>query len=146
MVPLDTLEENLNQTLKAPKLDPVLLAVANDYLANQEISEIATSYGITPDRVTQILEKKEVKEYINTIFLTQGYLHRNKRLALINKVIDHKLEEATESGIYSKVDLLYWIKMLNEIETSIRPKKEVPQVAIQVNNNYQELMKKLIEE
>ena len=138
-----TTVEALNKTLETPPLDPVVLAIANDYLAGHDISKLSEEYGITEDRVTSVIEKKEVKSYIDSVFATQGYLNRIKRVALINRVIDQKIEEAMETGIYSKKDLLDWMKHLQEVETGLKPKNNSPAVAIQVNN-YDKLMKDLM--
>ena len=58
-------------------------------------------------------------------------------------MIDQKIEEAMETGIYSKKDLLDWMKHLQEVETGLKPKNNGPAVAIQVNN-YDKLMKDLM--
>ena len=134
----------LNRTLEAPALDPVVLALANDYLSGKGVVEIADEYGISEDRVTAVIEKKEVKNYIDSVFATQGYLNRIKRINLINQVIDQKIQDAVETGIYSKKDLLDWMKHLQEVETSLQPKQTGPAVAVQINN-YDKLMKDLME-
>ena len=140
-----TTVEALNKTLEAPALDPVVLALANDYLSGQSVEEIATNDGISEDRVTAVIEKKEVKNYIDSVFATQGYLNRIKRINLINQVIDQKIQEAVETGIYSKKDLLDWMKHLQEVETSLKPKQsQGPAVAVQINN-YDKLMKDLMD-
>ena len=140
-----TTVDALNKTLEAPALDPVVLALANDYLSGQSVEEIAETYGISEDRVTAVIEKKEVKNYIDSVFATQGYLNRIKRINLINQVIDQKIQEAVETGIYSKKDLLDWMKHLQEVETSLKPKQsQGPAVAVQINN-YDKLMKDLME-
>ena len=140
-----TTVDALNKTLEAPALDPVVLALANDYLSGQSVEEIATNYGISEDRVTAVIEKKEVKNYIDSVFATQGYLNRIKRINLINQVIDQKIQEAVETGIYSKKDLLDWMKHLQEVETSLKPKQsQGPAVAVQINN-YDKLMKDLMD-
>ena len=140
-----TTVDALNKTLEAPALDPVVLALANDYLSGKGVEEIADEYGISEDRVTAVIEKKEVKNYIDSVFATQGYLNRIKRINLINQVIDQKIQEAVETGIYSKKDLLVWMKHLQEVETSLKPKQaQGPQVAVQINN-YDKLMKDLME-
>ena len=141
--PITTVDA-LNKSLETPPLDPVVLAVANDYLSGKSISVLADEYGISEDRVTGVIEKKEVKAYIDSVFATQGYLNRVKRVALINRVIDQKLEEAMETGIYSKKDLLDWMKHLQDVETNLKPKKDGPAVAVQINN-YDRLMKDLME-
>lgn len=142
--PLTTIDA-LNSSLETPPLDPVILAIANDYLAGHSISEIADDYGITQDRVTAVLEKREVKAYVDGVFATQGYLNRVKRMQIINAVIDQKMTEALETGIYSKKDLLDWMKHLNEVEASVKPKERGPAVAVQINN-YDKLMKDLLNE
>ena len=139
-----TTVDALNRSLEAPPLDPVMLALANDYLSGKSILEIADEYGITEDRVTSVIEQKEVKNYVDSVFATQGYLNRIKRINLINSVIDQKIQEAVETGIYSKKDLLDWMKHLQEVETSLKPKQTGPQVAVQINN-YDKLMKDLME-
>ena len=141
---ITTTVDALNKTLEAPALDPVVLALANDYLSGKGVEEIASEYGITEDRVTAVIEKKEVKNYIDSVFATQGYLNRIKRINLINQVIDQKIQEAVETGIYSKKDLLDWMKHLQEVEPSLKPKAaQGPQVAVQINN-YDKLMKDLM--
>ena len=59
-------------------------------------------------------------------------------------MIDQKIQEAVETGIYSKKDLLDWMKHLQEIETGMKPKNTGPAVAVQINN-YDKLMKDLME-
>lgn len=139
-----TTVEALNRTLEAPPLDPVLLSIANDYLAGKSIDIISDEYGIPSDRVTAVIEKREVKAYIDNVFATQGYLNRNRRIALINAVIDQKIQEAVETGIYSKKDLLDWMKHLADIEATLKPQAKGPAVAVQINN-YDRLMKDLLE-
>jgi len=141
--PLTTVDA-LNRTLEAPALDPVVLAIANDYLSGKSIETIADEYGITADRVTAVVEKREVKTYIDNVFATQGYLNRARRIALINQVIDQKVQDAIETGIYSKKDLLDWMKHLAEVEATLKPQAKGPAVAVQINN-YDRLMKDLLE-
>jgi len=139
-----TTVEALNRTLQAPPLDPVILALANDYLSGATIEQIAADYSISTDRVTTVLDKKEVKHYIDSVFATQGYLNRVKRIAIINRVIDQKIADALETGIYSKKDLLDWMKHLAEIEDKLKPTEKGPAVAVQINN-YDKLMRDLLE-
>lgn len=139
-----TTVEALNRTLDAPPLDPVMLAIANDYLSGKSIDIIADEYGISGDRVTSVIEKREVKQYIDNVFATQGYLNRIRRFALINAVIDQKVQEAVETGVYSKKDLLDWMKHLADVEATLKPQAKGPAVAVQINN-YDRLMKDLLE-
>ena len=49
-----------------------------------------------------------------------------------------------ETGIYSKKDLLDWMKHLQEVEKDLKPKTQGPAVAVQINN-YDKLMRDLME-
>lgn len=140
----DTIETNITKSLEAPKLDPIYLSIANDHLAGKKVDELATIYGVSEDLVTSVIAKKEVEQYITGVLLSRGYAHRAKRLSLIDKVIDGKIQEAEETGVFSKRDLLDWMKFMSEEEKNMRPKeKQGPQVAIQVNN-YEKLMGDLL--
>ena len=135
--------DHLNSSLEAPQLDPTILRIANDYLSGSSVEKLSEEHALGQDQIIDILEKREVKSYVDSVFLTQGYLNRVKRLQIINKVIDEKLLEGFESGVYTKKDLLDWLKLLNDMENTSKPKKEVG-VAVQINNNYDSLMKDLL--
>jgi len=138
-----TTADAINRSLDTPALDPVFLSIANDYLAGKSIAALAHDYNLPADRITSVIEKKEVKSYIDTVYATQGYLNRVKRVNLINQVIEQKMQDALETGILSKKDLLDWLKLLNDMESAAKPKIGGPAVAIQVNN-YEKLMKDLV--
>ena len=63
MSPTTTIEA-LNRTLQTAPLDPVILAIANDYLSGKSIDTIADEYGISTDRVTSTLDKKDRKSVV----------------------------------------------------------------------------------
>jgi hypothetical protein len=65
--------------------------------------------------------------------MSQGYLNRVRRMQVINRVVDEKLAEAAETGVWSKRDLLDWMKLLNDMDKEARPR--APTTAVQVNNN-----------
>lgn len=138
-----TTADAINRSLDTPALDPVFLSIANDYLSGKSIAALADEYGLPADRITSVIEKKEVKSYIDTVYATQGYLNRVKRIGLINQVIEQKMADALETGVLSKKDLLDWLKLLNDMESAAKPKVTGPAVAIQVNN-YEKLMKDLV--
>lgn len=139
-----TYSENLNESLEAPELDPQHLLVANELLTGKSIPQIAEETGLTTDFVTSIVERGEVKRYVDSVYMSQGYLNRARRLKLINKIIDEKLLEAEDTGVYSKKDLLDWMKLLMEMEKNQRP--TTPTTAVQVNqtNNYTNLLDSLM--
>lgn len=143
---LITYSDNLNASLEAPEVDPKYLILANELLSGKSIPQIAEEYSLSNDQVTSVVERTEVKRYIDSIYMSQGYLHRSRRMKIINEVIDEKLAEGRETGVFSKRDLLEWLKLLNDMEKDARPKQ--PSTAVQVNNqtnNYSTLMQDLFD-
>ena len=47
----------------------------------------------------------EVKKYIDTVYLDMGYRNKNNIATVLDEMIQSKLEEAQESGVYSNKDL-----------------------------------------
>lgn len=141
-----TYSDNLNAALEAPEIDPQYMVVANEMLCGKSIPQIAEITGLSNDQVTAISERAEVRRYVDAVYMSQGYLNRVRRMQVINKVIDEKLMEAAETGVYSKRDLLEWLKLLNDMDRDARPK--APTTAVQVNhtqtNNYTTLMQDLL--
>lgn len=132
------------------KISPENLEVANAYLQYGNILDTASMLGISPDRVTEVLDLKEVKRYIDNIYLDQGYRNREKLGKLLDQVIESKLEEALESGVYSNKDLADLIalahKMRNE-ELKLQESREKRDVGILIpteGSNYGKLMEKLL--
>lgn len=140
---LSTYADNLNASLEAPDLDPQHLLVANELLTGKSVPQIAEAFGMSPDRVTAICDRPETKRYVDAVIMSQGYMHRSRRLSIINRVIDEKLAEAAETGMYSKRDLLDWIKLLNEMDRDNKPKTPTTAVQINQNNNYTTLLQDL---
>lgn len=141
-----TYSDNLNASIEAPEVDPKHLILANELLSGKSIPQISEEYGLTSDQVTAVVERGEVKRYIDSVYMSQGYLHRSRRMSIINEVIDEKLAEARETGVFSKRDLLDWLKLLNDMEKDSRPKQ--PTTAVQVNNqtnNYSTLLNDLFD-
>lgn len=140
-----TYSDNLNNALEAPEIDPQHMVVANELLCGRSIPQIAELTGLSNDQVTAIAERAEVRRYVDAVYMSQGYLNRVRRMNIINKVIDEKMAEAAETGIYSKRDLLEWLKLLNDMDKDSRPR--APTTAVQVNNhtnNYSTLMQDLL--
>lgn len=136
------------------KILPENLEVANAYLSTGNALVAANNLGVTPDRVYEILEKKEVKEYMNSVYLDQGYRNRFKLAELLDEVIENKLREARESDMYSSKDLVDIIALAHKISIDHSKSTNITQQVknqqnIQVNGafgdgNYGKLMEKLL--
>lgn len=139
-----TSRDALDTNLTAPKIDPVFMTIAHEVVKGHSVMQIADTLDISADRVAQVLDREEVKNYINTIYLSQGYSNPFNLRKIAEQVIEAKMLEAQETGQFSKKDLLDWVKMMKELTEMMMPKKSAPQTAIQINNsNYHRLLEGL---
>jgi len=139
--------------MKLVKLAPENLEVANAYLSTGSALTAANQLGVTPDKVYNVLEKSEVKEYVNSVYLDQGYRNRFRLADLLDEVIEKKLEEARESDQYSSKDLVDIIALAHKISEDHKKTSttatNIRQQNVQINSpfgegNYGKLMEKLL--
>lgn len=130
-------------------LQPEDLDIANAYLTYGSAKETAEQLQIPEYQIVKILERSEVKEYINGIYLDRGYRNKNKIGQVLDQMIDSKLEDALESGIYTSKDLLELLQFAHKIRMD-ELKQEAGNTGPTVNianfgqGNYGQLMEKLL--
>lgn len=95
-----------NQDMPEFKLSPEALALTEVHLQTLDINETAKQLGISSEEVSHYLRKPEVKRFMDTVFLESGWRNKHKLAGLLDDMIDSKIEEAEETGIYSSKDLL----------------------------------------
>lgn len=90
---------------QALQISPEALEVANTYLEIQNVQETASQLGIPTDQVSEMLERREVRAYIDNIFLDVGYNNRFKMRGVMDAIIAKKLEELDDADIGSAKDI-----------------------------------------
>lgn len=140
-------------------ISPEGLDVANCYLQYGDIDTVSNVMQLPKIKVTQLLNKREVKQYIDTVYLDRGYRNRDRIGDLLDTIIASKLEEAEESGIYTSKDLMdvlsFAHKMrMDEIKAQGEADKHTnikSQTNVQINEglpygsgNYAKLLEKLM--
>ena len=147
----------------ATKMSPEGLEIANSYLEHGSIPAVASKLRVSQSEVTEILNKREIKQYIDTVFLDTGYRNRFKLSETLDMLIEKKLEESEETQIYTNKDMADLIQMahkmrMEEIKAQTEMEKAKAQtVKTQVNiqdnsglpfgqGNYGELIKKLMKD
>ena len=146
----------------ALKMSPEGLEVANTYLQLGNITEVCQELSLDENTVSEFLNKREIKQYIDQVYLDTGYRNRFKLANTLDNIIEEKLAEAEESQIYTNKDLadllqmahkmrMDEIKAMAELEKAKTPAYK--QTAnIQINElpfgqgNYGRLMEKLLVE
>ena len=147
----------------ATKMSPEGLTIANTYLAVGNVPAVCARLKMDTAKVSEMLNKREIKAYIDQVYLDTGYRNRFKLANSLDDLIERKLEEAEESQIYTNKDLadLYVMahkmrvdemKAMTELEkakasniknqTNVQINSELPFV----QGNYGKLMEKLLKE
>ena len=147
----------------ATKMSPEGLEIANSYLEHGSIPDVCTALNITENQVSEVLNKREVKQYIDTVFLDTGYRNRFKLSETLDLLIEKKLEEAEETEIYTNKDMADLLQMAHKMrieemkaQADMEKAKQLQvknMVNIQDNGalpfgqgNYGELIKKLLKD
>lgn len=86
-------------------ISPEALEIANTYLVSQNVQKTANELGLSPDQVTEILDRKEVRSYIDHIFLDVGFNNRFKIREVMDIIIQKKLQELEEADVGSSKDI-----------------------------------------
>jgi hypothetical protein len=139
------------------KMNPEMQEVASSYLITTDARLTAQDLGIPREKVIYYLNKPEVKRFIDTIYLEQGYLNKHRLQDILGEVMELKLEEMRESEIGSKKDIADLIALAHKIRSdeakimtgegsSNQPRN---QTNVQINtadfgNNYNSLLEKLV--
>ena len=144
-------------------ISPEGLEVVNSYLTFGNIRAVVEQLGVAENKVVELLNKREVKKYIDTVYLDMGYRNKNNIASLLDEMIGSKLEEAKESGVYSNKDLADLLQMahkmrMDEIKAQAELEKAQAtnvksQTNVQINEglpfgqgNYGKLMDKLLKD
>jgi len=138
-------------------ISPEALEVANCYLQLQDISKVVDELSISAETVTQILEKREVKAYIDHVFMNLGFNNRFKMRQAMDAIMSKKFQELDEAGVGSGKDILEIMALSHKItmehmaaQTALEKAKEGAtrsQTNVQINSegtNYNALIERLI--
>ena len=142
------------------RIAPEALEVANCYLQLQDAKKVAHELDLAPDLVTEILSRREVRSYIDSVFMDTGFNNRFQMRAAMDALIQKKFQELHEDDTGStkdisellalshkmSMDLLDREIQLEKLRTATAPQK---QVNVQINegldgSKYSHLISRLI--
>lgn len=86
-------------------ISPESLEIANSYLEFQSIDKVSEELGFPKDMISEILDRREVKAYIDNIFADVGFNNRFRIRSVMDVIIRKKLEELDEAEIGSGKDI-----------------------------------------
>lgn len=128
-------------------LTPEQLDIANAYLEFGTAKDTAEQLGLSESVVINLLERKDVSDYITGVYLDRGYRNRQKLGDVMDKIIESKLREAEESEMYSSKDLLEILKLAHQMRLDEIKLQQGNAPTVQIANiggNYSQLMEKLL--
>jgi hypothetical protein len=142
------------------RISPEALEVANAYLQLNDARAVAQELDLDPEVVTNLLARREVKSYIDSVFFDSGYNNRFLMRRAMDALIKQKFQELEESQTGSTKDIAELLQMshkmsmdlldreiaLEKARTQSGPQK---QVNVQINegldgSKYSQLVQKLI--
>ena len=108
---------NLPVTTPAESLaiSPEGLQIANAYLQTPDINKVAESLDIPPEIVSQVLERREVRSYVNSVFFSTGFNNRFQVRELMDTILKKKLQELDENDIGSNRDITEILALSHKI-------------------------------
>ena len=140
-------------------ISPEGLEIAKVYLETQDINITATRLGIDQLQVAQYLEKPEVKNYVDQVYLNAGYRNRFRLAEIMDQIVERKLTELNEAEVGSSKDILEILQFAHKMrmdELAAQTKLEAArasqvksQTNIQINSpfgdsNYGRLLDQLL--
>ena len=127
-------------------ISPEGLEIAKVYLETQDINITATRLGIDQLQVAQYLEKPEVKNYVDQVYLNAGYRNRFRLAEIMDQIVERKLTELNEAEVGSSKDILEILQFAHKLrldELAAQTKLEAArasqvkqQTNIQINSPY----------
>jgi len=142
------------------RISPEALEVANAYLQLNDARAVAQELDLDPEVVTNLLAKREVKSYIDSVFFDSGYNNRFLMRRAMDALIKQKFSELEESQTGSTKDSAELLRMshkmsmdlmdreiqLAKAQQAVGPQK---QVNVQINDaldgsKYSQLVQRLI--
>ncbi|MFP9170008.1 hypothetical protein ACLI2G_14585, partial [Enterococcus faecalis] len=110
-----------------------------------DVPSAARSLGMSEIAFRDIMNRSEVKNYLNDIFMESGFRNRDRLFGVLDEVIKRKLEELEETGMGSDQDIMdiLWkahkmkmeeMKMMVELE-KVKAAARTPANQTNIQNN-----------
>lgn len=115
---LEKLTDERMEVLMPKEVDisPEGLEIANLYLSSSgDCNLVADTLGVPLTKVTKELNRKEVKRYIDTVYMDMGYRNRFAISKVLDSVIAKKLEEMEDAEIGSSKDIADLLLMAHKM-------------------------------
>ena len=97
------------------EISPESLEVANCYLQNQDIQQVANLLDIPVHMVSSTLARRDVKAYIDQVFFDVGFNNRFKMRSAMDALIKKKFQELEEADVGSNKDIAELLQLSHKM-------------------------------
>jgi hypothetical protein len=141
-------------------ISPESLEIANCYLQSQDIVKVADLLDVPVALVSQTLARKEVKSYVDGVFMNLGFNNQFKMRAAMDAILSKKFRDMEEAEVGSSKDILEIMALSHKMSMEylaaqmalekVQSANVKNQVNVQINENgsdgtkYGTLIQKLI--
>ena len=101
------------------RISPEALEVANAYLQLNDARAVAQELDLDPEVVTNLLARREVKTYIDSVFFDSGYNNRFLMRRAMDALIKQKFSELEESQTGSTKDIAELLQMSHKMSMDL---------------------------
>jgi hypothetical protein len=140
------------------QIAPEALEVANAYLQLCDAKRVADELDLPTTLVTEILSRREVKAYIDHVFMDTGFNNKFEMRAAMDALIKQKFQELHESQTGSTKDIAELLQISHKMSMDLLDREiqleklragnaPTKQVNVQINDDgskYSSLISKLI--
>lgn len=140
------------------QIAPEALEVANCYLQLQDAKRVADELDLAPTLVTEILSRREVRAYIDHVFMDTGFNNKFEMRAAMDALIKQKFQELHESQTGSTKDIAELLQISHKMSMDLLDREiqleklragtaPTKQVNVQINDDgskYSSLISRLI--
>jgi hypothetical protein len=140
------------------QIAPEALEVANCYLQLQDAKRVADELDLPPTLVTEILSRREVRAYVDHVFMDMGFNNRFEMRAAMDALIKQKFQELHESQTGSTKDIAELLQISHKMSMDLLDREiqleklragtaPTKQVNVQINDDgskYSHLISRLI--
>ena len=149
-----------NLPAETVRIAPEALEVANCYLQLNDPRQVAAELDLDVETVAEYLKRREVKQYIDSVFFDSGYNNRFLMRRAMDALIKQKFSELEESQTGSTKDIAELLQMSHKMSMDLMDREiqlakaqqatgPQKQVNVQINegldgSKYSQLVQKLI--
>lgn len=122
-----------NLPAETVQIAPEALEVANCYLQLQDARRVADELDLPVSLVTEILARREVKSYIDHVFMDTGFNNKFEMRAAMDAIIKRKFQEMHEADVGSTKDITELLALSHKMSMDLLDREIQLEKARQVN-------------